>query len=58
MSAALRRRLRALEVAIDTKANEIEIVGFQVTSYENWPDPVPADWRETFPGSELWLTPE
>jgi hypothetical protein len=49
----LNRRLLVLE-ALESKD---EIVGFCFCSYEEWPDPLPDDWVETFPGSQMWLTP-
>lgn len=51
---SLKTRLLVLE----SLESQVEIIGWAVTTYENWPDPVPPDWTETFPGSGLWLTPE
>lgn len=50
---SLKSRLQALESLV----SQDEIIGWAVTTYEDWPDPVPPEWRETSPGSGLWLTP-
>ena len=51
--ATLKMRLLALE----TITVKVEVIGLEVCSYEDWPDPVPDDWRETYPGSGYWLSP-
>jgi hypothetical protein len=51
--ATLKMRLLALE----TVAVKVDVVGLEVCTYEEWPDPLPNDWRETFPGSGYWLSP-
>jgi len=38
-------------LALETIAVKVDIVGLEVCSYGDWPNPVPDDWRETYPGS-------
>lgn len=49
----LESRLQVLE----SLSAKDEVVGLEVCRYEDWPDPVPPDWRETSAGSGFWLTP-
>lgn len=49
--------LNALLLALESLTSRDEIVGFEVCSYEDWPDPLPPDWKETSPGSGFWFAP-
>lgn len=49
--------LKARLLALETVAVRVDVVGIEVCSYEDWPDPVPSEWRESRPGSGYWLSP-
>ena len=44
-------------LALESLSAKDEIVGLEVCSYEDWPDPVPDDWQEIGAGSGFWLSP-
>ena len=49
--------INARLLVLESLVSRDEIVGLEVCSYEEWPDPLPPDWVETSPGSEIWSTP-